>query len=406
MSNTLANYDMTLAAREALMWLKNKKGIVKAVSRQAEIERQSSFEQGQTINLRRSTLFGAAEEFVAGSGTTAEDIKGQNVSITLDQHFEKKFTVSDRELAYGTERLIQEHIGPAVDRVADKIEASIYALGHYIGPWSLANQSGAANIIAASRKVLFANGCPMDENILCAVDPTLEQTFITDAIWHKANEAGQGQNQTLFDASLGRRFGVNFFASQLAYRNIAQQTATLAAAAGTGDRVGAANASYDVNTSSSIVIKGLTNAETVGVNADTITFAGDPTVYRVTSVGGAVGSNMVTIGIFPALRKPLAEDAVATFGLRETIQDAAAGTVENLMFHREALGLCMAPLPSIGDGMGARVASVVDEQTGLSLRLRMWYAGGAGIVNVAVDALWGVAVLNPMLACRMLRAQS
>lgn len=405
MANTLANFDMPLAARMALMWLKNKKGIVKAVSRQAETERQGSFEQGQTINLRRSTLFGAASEFVAGTGTTAEDIKNQNVAINLDQHFEKKFTVSDRELAYSTERLINEHIGPAVDRVADKIESSIYALGHFIGPWALANQSGAQNIIAAARKVLFNNGCPMDENILCAVDPTLEQTFITDPIWHQAQIAGQGQNQTLIDASLGRRFGINFMASQLARRSIAQQTATLAAAAGSGDRAGAIKTTADVN-ATSIVLKALTNAETIGVNADTLTIAGDPTVYRVTAVSGAVSSNEVTCTIFPALRKPAAEDAVVTFGLRETIQDAAAGTWENLMFHREAIGLCMAPLPSIGDGMGARIGVVTDEQTGLSLRLRMWYAGAAGLVNVAVDALWGVAVFNGQLGCRMLRAQS
>lgn len=403
MTNTLANFDMPLAARMALMWLKNKKGIVKAVSRQAEIERQSSFEQGQTINMRRSTLFGEASEFVAGTGTTAEDVKGQNVSLTLDQHFEKKFTVSDRELTYGTQRLIDEHVGPAVDRVADKIEASIYGLGHYIGPHALANQSGAQNIIAASRKVLFENGCPMDDNILCAVDPSLESTFITDAIWHQAQIAGQGANQTLIDASLGRRFGVNFFSSQLAQRLIAQNTGTAAAAAGTGDRAGAINADYDVNTST-IVIKGLTDSQTLKALGDRFRIAGDPTVYRCLS-DVTSSSTLVTINIFPALRKPAAEDAVVTFVQRETIEDAAAGVRENLMFHREALGLCMAPLPQVGDGMGARVMTVVDEQTGLSLRLRMWYAGATGQVNVAVDALWGVAVLNPMLACRMLRAQ-
>lgn len=406
MSNTLANYDITFAARSALMWLKNKRGIVKAVSRQAEVERQSSWEQGQTINLRRSTMFGDAEDHVAGTGTTAEDIKAQNVSITLSNHKEKKFTITDRELAYGTERLIEEHIGPAVDRVADSIENSIYALGHYVGPWALANQSGAQNIIAAARKVLFANKTPMDpDKLFCAVDPTLEQTFITDAIWHQAQIAGQGQNQTLIDASLGRRFGVNFFSSQLAYRDIAQQTATLAAAAGTGDRVGAVKTAADVN-DTQVVLKGLTNTQTLAANADTVTFAGDPTVYRVTAAGGAVTSNEVTVTLFPALRKNVAVDQVATFGLRETIQDAAAGTRENLMFHRDALALVMAPLPSVGDGMGARIASVIDEQTGLSLRLRMWYEGGPSKINVAVDALWGAQVLDGQLACRMLRAQS
>lgn len=403
MANTLANFDMALAARMALMWLKNKKGIVKFVSRQAEVERQGSFEQGQTINMRRSTLFGAASEFVAGTGTTAEDVKNQNVSLTLDQHYEKKITVSDRELAYTTQRLIDEHIGPMVDRVADKIEATIYGLGHYVGPHALANQSGAQNIIAAARKVLMENQCPMDDNIICAVDPSLEQTFITDAIWHQAQIAGQGANQTLVDASLGKRFGINFMSSQLAIRNIVQNTGTAAAAAGSGDRVGAIKTTADVN-ATSIVLKGLTDSQTLKAIGDRFRIAGDPTVYRCLS-DATSASTEATINIFPALRKPALEDAVVTFVQRETIEDAAAGIKENLMFHREAIGLCMAPLPSIGDGMGARIATVRDEQTGLSLRMRMWYAGAAGLVNVAVDALWGVALLNPMLACRMLRAQ-
>lgn len=405
MTNTLANYDMQLAARMALMWLKNSKGVVRNVSRQAEVDRQGSFEQGQTINMRRSTLFGAASSFTPGTGTTAEDVKAQNVSLTLDQHYEKKFTVSDVELAYSTERLIQEHIGPAVDRVAEAVENSIYALGHYVGPHALATQSGAQNIILAARKVLRENQTPFDGNVICAIDPSLEETFLADAIFHAAEKTGQGENQgALRDGSLGQRFGVNFFGSQLAYRNVAQNGGTAAAAAGTGDRVGAIKTTADVN-ATSVVLKGLTDSQTLKALGDRFTIAGDPTVYRITN-DATSASTEATVNIFPALRKPAAADAVVTLVKRETIEDASAGIVENLMFHREAIGLCMAPLSQMGDGMGARIATVVDDETGLSLRLRMWYAGAAGLVNVAVDALWGVALLNPMLACRMLRAQS
>jgi len=412
MANTLANFNIAFAARMALMWLKNKKGIVRSVSRQAETERQASWEQGQFINLRRSTLFGPADDHVPGTGTTAEDIKGQNVQINLDKHKEKKFTITDRELAYSTERLINEHIGPAADRVADAIEQDIYGLGHLIGPHALANQANAQDVILAARRVLYQNQTPMDENIICAVDPSLEEKFLASEIFHAARTTGDGANQQALDGGLlGRRFGVNFFSSQLAQRLIGQQSGTIAAATGGGDMVGAANASYDVNTDT-VVIKALTNSETLSPNVDTIKFAGDPTVYRAIAGSGAgsgtVGSNLITLTLFPALRKPLAEDTVATFGQRETIQDAAAGTRENLMFHREALALAMAPLPAIGDGMGARIATVVDDGpdgSGLSLRLRMWYEGGPSKINCAIDALYGVKVLNPMLAVRMLRPQ-
>jgi hypothetical protein len=61
----------------------------------------------------------------------------------------------------------------------------------------------------------------------------------------------------------------------------------------------------------------------------------------------------------------------------------------------------MAPLPNIGEQLGARVASVVDPVTGLALRSRMWYDGDKSTVKVGIDALWGVQVLDPNLAVRM-----
>ena len=74
------------------------------------------------------------------------------------------------------------------------------------------------------------------------------------------------------------------------------------------------------------------------------------------------------------------------------------------MFHRNAFALAFAPLPMTGDGRGAMIDTITDPVTGLSLRARMWYDGDTAKNFVALDALYGMQVLDPMLAVRCLRA--
>jgi hypothetical protein len=405
MANTLGNYNVQYYAREALAWLRAKKGIARLINRTIEGERKGSWEQGEVVNIRRPKTFTAAEH-VAGTGTTAQDVKGQNVQITLDQHYETKYKLTDREIAYGGPKLVQEFIGPAVDSVIEKIESTVFGLGAKIGPSvDISAATAAEDMIVPGRKKLVENRTPTND-LHFAIDPGLEATFLADPIFHQAQVVGQGNQSALMDGSLGRRFGINIFASQLAKRVIAQQTATLAAAAGTGDEVGAINnaSGYDVNTSSGIVIDALTNSETLAVNVDTFTIAGDPTTYVVTAVSGAVTSNAVTISCYPPLQAFAADNAVVTFNNRFAIQDAAAGTTENLMFHRNALALVMAPLGMEGNGAGAEIYTATDEESGLSIRVRKFYDGDTASVSMAVDALWGVQVLNSQMAVRVLRA--
>lgn len=408
MANVIGNYDMTFYAREALRWLKEKKGVVRLTNRRIEGERNGAgMRKGSVVQIRRPAKFTAAA-FVEGTGTTNQDINAQNINVTVDQDYETKFNVSDREIAFGGRELVMEHIGPAVDSIAKQIESTVYTLGQKIGPSVTPSGTSAEKVIVEAREVLARNLTPMDDNIFFAIDESLEAVFLKDPIFHQAQIVGQGNQSALMDAMLGRRFGTNIFTSQLAKRDIAQQTATLAAAAGTGDEVGAidnAPDGYPVNTSSGIVIDALTNAETLSPNVDTFTIAGDPTTYMVTAVSGAVASNEITISCYPPLQQPAADNAVVTFNNRSSIQDAAAGTRENLMFHRDALAVVMAPLAEEGNGRGAEVVTVTDDETGLSLQLRRWYEGGTGRNFVAVRALWGVQALNTQMAVRVLRAK-
>lgn len=403
MANTLGNYNVEYYARQALAYLRTRKGMARIVNRQIEGERRASWEQGQVVNVRRPSTFTAAQ-VTPGTGTSAQDLKPQNITITLDQWYETKFNATDDELAYAGPKLVQEHIGPAVESIARKIEQTLFALTAKVGPSvNIHGASGAENIIVPSRKKLSQNKTPMDANIYMALDDSLEAEFLKDPIFHQAQVVGDGSQSALIDGMVGRRFGVNMFGSQDAYTDRAQATGTLAANAGTGDEVGALNGNHDVN-STSLAIDGLTNGETLEVNVDTFTIAGDDTVYKVVGVSGAVAGGAVTVTCYPPLQKYHADNDVVTFANRTAQQDAAAGTRENLIFHRDALALVMAPLPMDGNGAGAEIFTAVDEQSGLAVRVRRFYEGAAARNNVAVDALWGVQAINTQMAARLIRA--
>lgn len=405
MANTLGNYNPEFYAQEALIQLFKALGMAGRVHRGAEQERNGAGNQkGDTINLKRPTKFTAAEH-VAGTGSTAQDVVGENVAIVLNNHQEVKYKLTDRELAYTTEQIITDHITPAAYVLADKIDQDLHALGANVGPKAFVSGSASSSFITGPRKVLRNNEVPMDAGMIhYLIDSGMEAAFLDLGIFHEARITGEGANAAaLMNGSLGQRFGVEVFASQNADVDVAALSSTATASDASGDPVLAVNnaSGYTANTST-IAVDGGTLVETLQIG-DTFSIAGDPTVYTLTAATTlAAGAGNLTF--YPALRRNVADDAVVTFNLLNAIEEAAH--IRNLMFHRNAFALAFAPLPMTGDGRGAEMATVTDEVSGLSVRARMWYDGDTASNFVALDALYGTQVLDPMLATQVKRASS
>lgn len=399
MSNVLGNYNPEFFANEALIQLFKQLGMAGRVYRGAEAERNGAGNsKGDTINLRRPSHF-TAQTHVPGTGTSSQDVVGQNVAITLDNHQEVKFALTDRELAYTSEQIISDHISPAAFALADKIDTDLYALQSKIGPKSTLTGSVSSSFITAPRKVLRNNEAPTND-LHYMIDTGLEAAFLDLDIFSAANIAGQGNNeQALMRGTLGARFGVEVFASQNADVDQAALTSTATASAGTGDVAGAVVGDTAANVST-MSVDGFTLVETVEAG-DTFTIAGDPTVYILTA-GTTWAAGAGTITFYPALRKNTADNAVVTFDLLSATQEAE--NYVNLMFHRNAIALAFAPLPMTGDGQGARIATVTDPVSGLSVRARMYYDGDTATNMVALDALYGLQVLDGQLGVRAIRA--
>jgi hypothetical protein len=400
MTNVLGNYNPTFFANESLIQLFNSLGMAGRVYRGLDEQRSAAGNnKGDVINLRRPSKFSAAQH-VAGTGSTAQDVVGQNVQVTLDQHQEVKFAISDKELAYTSEQIINEHIVPAAFALAEKIDNDLYTLGAKVGPKTYVSGAVSSTFITGPRKVLRNNAVPMDNNVHYMVDTGMEAAFLDLGIFSAADTTGQGNNtDALMNGTLGRRFGVETFVSQNADVTATTMTSTATASTAGGDRVGAINVAVAANVST-VALDGLTGTETFKIG-DTFTIAGDPTTYILTA-DTTLTAGAGSFTFYPPLRQNAANDAVVTFDLLYATQESAH--YRNLMFHRNAFALGFAPLPTTGDGRGAEIATVTDPASGLSVRARMFYNGDTATNSVALDVLYGVQVLDPMLGVRVVRA--
>lgn len=379
MSNTLGNYDPIFYAQEALIALNKALGMAGRVHRGYDPNPQ---QKGSVINITRPSVFEATNVNTSTGGTTQE-LTPENVSITLDTWKEVKFGLTDKELTFTKEKIITDHITPAAYALADSIDQSLVALYKKI-PWKEAiSSTPVVTDITGVRKALFNNKAPMND-LHFMVDGSVEAGLLALSAFSTADGAGNVGVDTQLRGTLGTRYGFEFFANQ---NTPAHTSGTMA------DTAGALNADADKG-STSIVIKSLTDNQTLKIG-DIIQITGDAQQYVVTA--DYTISSATTVAIYPALAKKNLADAVVT-----VVLPSGTGATKNqcLAFHRHAFALAMAPLSDMGGRLGAQIATVADPVTNLSIRSRLWYEGNTSTVKVALDALWGVQVLNPNLAVR------
>lgn len=385
MTTVLGAYDPTFYAQEALLLLENVLGMGLRVHRGFENERTSK-NVGQTIQVKKPM---AMTTQAGGNGTVA-DVSTEYVDITLDKWREVKFGLTDKELAYTGERIIQDHISPAVYALANYVDTQMTALYKYI-PWSTNLGSTVAySDYLATRKILRDVGGTLIDmgDVHFAIDSTLEAGYLGLNLFNDAS-TGAG-TEGLIRGSLGMRAGVQPFVNQ----NLPSHTGGTVLSAGT-DAVGALNAD-GAKGDTTVSIDGLSLVETIKAG-DSFVIAGHTQRYVVTSDITLSSGAHATVPIYPALVKAYAENDVVTFEAQSSSVHSAS-YYANIMFHRNAFCLAFAPLPEIGDGAGARMSVVTDPRTGMSVRSRLAYDDTYAKVVVTLDILFGCRCLDPNMA--------
>lgn len=378
MSNTLGIYDPIFYASEALIYLTNRLGLASRVYRQYDPAPQ---QKGSTINIAQPGTFTAGS--MPGSAT---DITPQTVSLVLNQWQGVVMSLTDKELAYTKEKIIQDHVGPAAYAVANLLDQGVAGQWTTI-PWfaAAASPSTEADIIAV-RKIMLNNGVPLQDGLMhFMVSPSVEADWLSRSLFNQANTSSDGAD-TQRRGVLGQKFGFELFSNQ----NAATATDVAVTVSGTitvsAALIGASTITLTAGTT-------LTGTVVPG-DVIVITQGGKTYNYAVAASKTASGNALTGLSITPVLRTAMAGTETATISQFN-------GKVQNLAFHRNAIALGMGVLSELGDGKGASIGSVADPVTGLAMRSTVWYDGANAALKVRIDALWGISTLNGDLACRL-----
>lgn len=393
MANVLGVYNPTFFAQEALVQLERSLGMANRVHRDFEDERNTTGRrQGEVISIRRPASFTAQ-----AAPSSAQDAVTDSVSLSLDQWYEVKFSLTDRELAYTQDRIVQDHIRPAAVAIATKVDESLSQLAlklPYYYDWS---SPAKASDIPEIRRIMFDNNVPLGniEFMHAMLDGRVEADLLSTEGFAQYQGAGDSGVNAQMTGNIGPKYGLNLFANQTA--NFITHTAGSitnasddAAVDGGGSAVTAGTVEIDIDSAT-----GLSGDVHEG---DVIEFDGYDQKYIVledaTAAADAITVKVGVPGRGTGLLTDIADNTAVTFVQKSTASTGSA-------FHRNAFALAMAPLSELGNGRGAEISTVTDPRTGLTLRSRMFYDGDTSSMSVALDALWGVVTLDANLGVRL-----
>ena len=228
-----------------------------------------------------------------------------------------------------------------------------------------------ANAAVTARKLLNLAAAPKSGRF-AVIDYEMEANALGLPQFHEAQRAGSAA--VPMEGEIGRKFGIDWFSSDLLPRNKAN-IATL-------------RVQSQVNTRATSAELALAH-DRVRVGDVLVVGSGeDAREHRITATRSVASGARSTVTVAPAFgaRIPTSEDMV----LKRPYRVGVA-------MHRDAVALAMRPLAAAGleTGANGQIMSVSDPETGLSLRLEvtrqykqtMW----------EFDILWGTKLVRPEL---------
>lgn len=375
MANTLSVYDPIFYAQEGLIQLEKALGMAGRVYRGYD---KSPQQKGSTITIPVPATFSAQD-----APGNDQSLTASSVSISLDYWREVKFALSDKELTFTTEKIINDHIRPAAYALADDVDqklATLYKDLYLFGGTPASTPDGIDDITGA-RKLLQDNAAPDDGNRHFMIDTAAEEKFLQLAAFNTNAGAPAATQEVLMRGSIGTRFGIEFFANQNTPSHTTNGNLTAGTALQTNAQPGLAK--------NAAVLKDSGGSLAGTIKAGTVfTVNGDTQTYVITEDATAA-ANLCSIKFEPATKVNWSASAAVTL---------KAAHVANLCFHKNCFALAMAPLSEMGNQLGAKIATVT--YNGLALRSRLWYDGDTSSVKVGLDVLFGLKTLDRRLGVR------
>jgi hypothetical protein len=440
--NSLDAFVPEVWAQESLIILESNLVAANAVHRDFENE---IAQFGDVVNTRQPATFTAARKLDSDS-VTVQNATATNVPVKLNQHFHTSFMIKDGEESKGFENLRTTYLIPAIQSIAEALEQVVIAqkyafMANVVG--KLGTTPTRATVSAAQAKLNSLKAPQADRTFIISSDTQAALLNVDDFV--QADKLGD-DGTAMREGSLGHKFGFDIFMSQncpkITYSGTTYATGLINNTGG-----------YAAGTTS-IVVDAFTT-EYANYVGGYCTIAGDMTPQKIISATDGTE----TIVISPGLKYAVADDAVLTAYLPETIDgehaaDYAKGLVVdgsptaqvgqlvsaagassavygaiggtgasaiyldrpldatiandtdlglgpsgdyNWAFHKNAVALVTRPLAAPAEGTGA--LSFVAEYNGLAIRVTITYNGSSQGHLVTCDLLCGIKVLNTSLGC-------
>ena len=205
--NTFLTPD--IIAKEALMVLRNNAVMANLVHRDYSDEFVEGV--GDTITIRKPAKFVAKE--YAGS-IDVQDATESGVAVKMDKHLDVSFAVTSKQMSLDIKDFSKQLLVPAMQAFADKVDGYLLGLASDITN-EVGYTSGTDNIrtkLVDARKYLTVAAAPMtDRRFVYGSD--IEADLLKTDMFLTADKVGD-QGTALREASLGRKFGLDFYVDQ------------------------------------------------------------------------------------------------------------------------------------------------------------------------------------------------
>lgn len=412
MSNTVLTPD--IIAAEALRILDNNLVMAKQVYRGHESDfgkKVNGYKVGETISIRKPT------DFTVRSGATADiqDVVEGTTSITIDKQKGVDFRFTSSDMTLKIDELSERVIAPAMVQLANQVDADLMALYSSVPNW-VGTPTPPINSYADFAKAperLDEYGVPQDGRS-AVLSPADHWGLLGSQTALYMQDVAKGAYR---QGSLGMIGGVDTYMAQNVPTHTVGSAATTSAVADAAAGNGVLSTTYaaakdlgymylstdgwDSSTLKAGDVLELSNVYAVNpVTKATLAFRKQFVVLEDT----ATSSGDTAIKISPPIYGPTegAFQNVSAIPVDGTTTIAKIGTGgtgyrQNMVFHKNAFALAMAPM----ELPAGAVNPVRKSYKGLSVRMIPYYDGTNDVNNWRLDLLYGTKAIDPRLATRV-----
>jgi hypothetical protein len=409
MTQTVLTADVI--AKEATAILSNNLVMGRNVHRAYEEEFKNAvngYEKGESISIRRPTDFTVRD----GATMQMQEVKEGKILLTVDKQKGVDFRFTSSDLTLRIEDLSERVIEPALNQLANQVDADLQALYRFVPSW-VGTPGQLVNAYADFYKAperLNEFGVPTDQR--CATLSPADHAGLLGA------QTGLFISSAAQDAYRKAKLGVLGDVDTYMAQNV--KTHTVGVATGTPAVNGASQSvTYDAvkdTYTQTLNTDGWTNSVTGILKAgDVFTIAGVFAVNHVSkealpflrqfvvladadsgaSTGPAaltISPPIITSGAFQTVSAAPADNALIT-----VVGSGNTGYRQNMVFHKNAFALVMVPMVKPPGAVDVARRS----WKGISVRVIPVYDGTNDLSSWRLDVLYGVKAIDPRLATRL-----